>query len=182
MFWFIQVMFPLGSDLQQRLTTKRKINEYKLHRWQYVNVCKGCSNQKVYKFMPILSCAMTKLTNSLIHGLFLLFLSVIVVAVIFKMLNLFHWVRVWNVREVKLSCCQYHISFPLSKAEVWELVWKREHAQLGCQLKCLLTNKTCLISIHSCKCECLEARSCKHGMTLPLCRIRPPTEWKSKMT
>lgn len=44
------------------------------------------------------------------------------------------WAYWKNVREVKLSCCQYHISPPpLSLPEVWELTCKLEHAQLRCQ-------------------------------------------------
>lgn len=59
---------------------------------------------------------------------------------------------------------------------------KREHTHLGCQLKCLLTNKTRLISIHSYEHECLEGQSCEHGLPLPARRAEPPTEWKSDMT
>lgn len=56
-----------------------------------------------------------------------------------------------------------------------------ECVQLRCQLKCLLTNKARLISIHSCEDECLEAGSSKHVTTPPVRCVSPPTDEKSEM-
>lgn len=87
-----------------------------------------------------------------------------------------------NVREVKQFCCQNHISLPYSSQRSRSRRTRREHTHPGCQLKFLLTNKTRLVSIHSCERECLEGPSCTHGVPSPVHRAAPPTEWKSNVT
>lgn len=91
------------------------------------------------------------------------------------------WAYWKNVRVVKLSCCQHHISsppFPCQRSESWP-VSRSTRSYAANKNAFWLTKQVSLV--FTVERECLEAGSCKHGTTSPIGHVLLPTEKKSEM-